>query len=145
MGNLNLKGMLNFKGNLTLQGASGGKVTVNNIEALVQREDASGTPQGNAPPVIMPPPPAAPKDPAPTVWVLNSFNQTVKAATRPLVSQGMVMQGMTGAPSWPGMMLPSSMNSGPVSVNMIPINVLGDQAIIFPSGGTAMFNSSGQV
>jgi hypothetical protein len=53
-----------------------------------------------------------------------------------------VMQGST--PTWPGMVLPSQGNTGPVTVNRIPMNVVGDQAVIFPSGGTASLGTSGQ-
>jgi len=52
------------------------------------------------------------------------------------------MQGST--PTWPGMMLPSIGNTGPVLVNGIPATVENDQASIFPSGGVATFTDSGQ-
>ena len=39
-------------------------------------------------------------DPAPGVNVIVSFNLTIKAGTKPIVAQGMCMQGST--PSWPG-------------------------------------------
>jgi hypothetical protein len=77
------------------------------------------------------------------VWIVNSFNQTVKAGTKNLVAQGMAMQGQSGAPMWPGMVLPSTGNPT-VTVNSIPVNVVNDSAAIFPSGGMASFNSSGQ-
>jgi hypothetical protein len=56
----------------------------------------------------------------------------------------MLMQGAT--PTWPGMVLPSNANSGPTAVKAggLPINVVGDQGAVFPSGGTATFNQSGQ-
>jgi hypothetical protein len=41
------------------------------------------------------------------------------------------------------MVLPSSANSN-VTINRIPINVVNDMAMIFPSGGSATFNASGQ-
>lgn len=139
MGDLILKGKLNLKGTLTLKP----KVKVGNQEALVEVIALAAPPQfDNAPPVIMPPPPAAPTDPALTVWIINSFNKTVKAGTKPIVALGMVMQG--SVPSWPGMMMPSVGNTGPVTINFIPINVVNDQATIFPSGGTATFSNSGQ-
>jgi hypothetical protein len=81
------------------------------------------------------------------VWVINSFNKTVKVGARPLVTQGLVLQGRASGPIWPGMVLPSQGNTGPtaVTVNNLPINVLGDQAVIFPSGGTAALSAgSGQ-
>ncbi|NET40140.1 MAG: hypothetical protein F6K19_50755 [Cyanothece sp. SIO1E1] len=142
MANLNLKGRLNLKGNLTLQGASGGKVTVDDAEALVEAIAPADPQHGTAPPVNLPPPPAGPVDPGPKVWVINSFNRTVKAGTKVIVAQGLVMQG--NVPTWPGMVLPSQNNKGPVSINFLPINVVEDQAVIFPSGGTATFSASGQ-
>jgi hypothetical protein len=142
MANLDLKGPLNLMGNLTLQGASGGKVTINGMEILVEVAPGTLPAQGSAPPVILPPPPAAPADAAPFVDVINSFNKTVKVGSKPAVAQGLVMQG--GTPMWPGMMLPTQGNNPPVTANGLPINVVGDQAIIFPSGGSASFNASGQ-
>ncbi|MEB3295799.1 MAG: hypothetical protein VKJ24_21825 [Synechococcales bacterium] len=140
MGDITLKGRLNLKGNLTLKD----KVKIGSQEALVEVIAPADAPQGNsAPPVIIPPPPAGPSDPAPTVWIINSFNKTVKAKTKPIVALGMVMQGNT--PTWPGIMMPSQGNTGPVTINFIPINVVNDQATILPSGGTATFTSSGQV
>jgi hypothetical protein len=55
---------------------------------------------------------------------------------------GVAMQG--NIPSWPGMVLPSAGNTGPVMVNFMPINVVNDQAMIFPSGGAASLSTSGQ-
>jgi hypothetical protein len=140
MADLVLKGRLDFRGNLTLQGASGGKVKVESSEVLVELQLPQS--HGDAPPVIMPPPPAAPADTGSAVVILNSFNKTVKAGGKAIVTQGMVMQG--SGPLWPGMVLPTQGNSGPVSVNSIPMNVVGDQAIIFPSGGAASLTASGQ-
>jgi hypothetical protein len=40
--------------------------------------------------------------------------------------------------------LPSSNNSTNVTINFIPVNVVNDMAMIFPSGGSATFNASGQ-
>src|SRR6185436_891280 len=135
MGDLKLTGPLNLMGNLTLED----KVFVGGTEVLVQANNI-----GESPPVMMPPPPASPTDPAPQVSVIVSLNLTVKAKTKPIVAQGMLMQGST--PSWPGMVLPSSANTGPsaVKVNGLPMNVKGDQGVVFPSGGSATFNSSGQ-
>jgi hypothetical protein len=137
MGDLKLAGPLNLMGTLTLKD----KVFANNIEVLVE-----GNNLGTAPPVILPPPPAPPSDPAPQVSILASFNKSVKAGTNFIVAQGMVMQGIVPTPKWPGMMLPSQGNTSPslVSANGLPVNVVGDQAVIFPSGGSASFNQSGQ-
>ena len=133
MGDLKLTGPLKLLGSLTLKD----KVSAGGVEVLVE-----GNNLGNAPPVILPPPPASPSDPALQVSILASFNKTVKAGTKCIVAQGMVMQG--SVPTWPGMMLPSQNNTSPVSANGIPMNVVGDQAVIFPSGGSASFSSSGQ-
>ena len=149
MADLTLKGILNLKGMLTLKPSSGGKLKIGNagLEALVEVLP-SGPPQcSGAPPVILPPPPASPLQPQPTVWIVNSFNKTVTVqtatGTKPLVAQGMAMQGQSGAPAWPGMVLPSAGNPT-VTVNSIPVNVVNDQAVIFPSGGSAVFTASGQ-
>jgi hypothetical protein len=140
LGDLVLEGMLDFSGNLTLE-ASGGKVKVGALEVLV--ELLPGSKHGMAPPVILPPPPASPIDAGPNVVILNSLNKTVKIGTKAIVTQGMAMQGNSG-PIWPGMVLPSKGNTGMVSVNRLAMNVQGDQAIIFPSGGMATFDTSGQ-
>ncbi len=144
MADIKLTGPLNLSGNLTLTPTNGGKVLVNEVEALVAATPPMDLMQGIAPPVILPPPPAAPSDPAPNIWIVNSFNQTVKTGDRALVAGGLIMQGTV--PTWPGMMLPSLVNTGPraVSINRLPINVVGDQGIVFPSGGAATFNASGQ-
>jgi hypothetical protein len=144
MGDLTLKGNLNLVGNLTLN-PDGGKVLIGDAgdEALVEAIAPSDPPHGTAPPVILPPPPASPVDPAPKVWVVNSFNKTVKAGAqaKAIVALGMVMQGNT--PTWPGSLLPGKNST--VKANFIAVNVKGDQAIIFPSGGTAMLGqNSGQ-
>jgi hypothetical protein len=144
MADLTLKGNLNLMGNLTLKGDSGKvKIGDSSVEALVEVTPSEAPQCSSAPPVIIPPPPAAPIQPQPTVWVVNSFNKTVQAGSKAIVALGMVMQGQSGAPLWPGMMMPSSANSQ-VTVNHIPINVQGDTAIIFPSGGSASFDKSGQ-
>ena len=139
MAAINLIGPLNLIGNLTFKGD---KLTINHIEALVP-ETGADTAQGMAPPVLLPPPPAGPTFPQPLVWIVSSFNATVMQKTKPLVALGMCMQGQNGAP-WPGMMLPSIGNNN-VMANGVPINVLGDQGVVFPSGGTAIFSTaSGQ-
>jgi hypothetical protein len=140
VGDLKLSGNLNLQGTLTLND----RVLIDGTPALVQLSAPSDPPHASgAPPVVIPPPPASPADPGPTVWVINSFNQTVKAGNKPLVTQGMAMQGAT--PTWPGMVLPSTGNpASGVKVNMIPINVEGDKAIIFPSGASVALSTSGQ-
>jgi hypothetical protein len=141
MGDITLKGRLNLKGNLTLKD----KVKVGSQEALVEVIAPAAPPQCNgALPVLIPPPPAVPNTNS-AVWIVNSFNKTVKAGMKPIVALGMVMQGNSlNLPTWPGMMIPSQGNTGPVTINFIPINVVNDQATIFPSGGAATFTSSGQ-
>jgi uncharacterized Zn-binding protein involved in type VI secretion len=137
MGELNLKGTLSLVGPLDLKD----KVLVDGKEALIQLTAPSSPQHGTAPPVNLPPPPAGPADPGPKVWVINSFNQTVKANGKAIVTQGMAMQG--NVPTWPGMVLPSS-NNPTVKANQIAICVVGDKAVILPSGGSATFSSSGQ-
>jgi hypothetical protein len=146
MADLKLVGSLNLAGRLTLD-PSGGKVTAGGIEVLVQVNVPGASNQGTAPPVILPPPPAVPLDELPNVWIVNSFNQTVTIGAKPIVALGMVMQGgkVGNMPTWPGMVLQSTVNSGPVKVNQVPVNVLGDKAVIFPTGASASLDiSSGQ-
>ena len=146
MGDLTLKGTLNLMGNLTLTPGAGGKLKIGGgaLEALVENPGATPPPQcTGAPPVMLPPPPAGPTFPQPTVWIVNSFNKTVKTGGKNIVALGMAMQGPPGAPVWPGMVLPSSGNPT-VTINHLPINVVNDQAVIFPSGGSASFTTSGQ-
>jgi hypothetical protein len=143
MADLTFKGTLNLMGNLTLKGSDGGKIKVGDagLEALVE-VTASDPPQSSsAPPVLLPP--NSPAQPQPTVWIINSFNKTVKADTKNLVALGMVMQGQIDSPMWPGMMQPS-LGNPTVTINGIPINVVNDMAVIFPSGSAATFNKSGQ-
>lgn len=136
---LNFDGMLDIGGMLDLDPGPG-FVTVGNKPVLV--EAPGGPPQCTAaPPVTLPPP--APIDPAPLARVMSSFNKTVTIKkAKVIVAGGVVMQG--AVPTWPGMMNPSVGNTGPVTINMIPINVIGDQAAIFPSGGVASFTLHGQ-
>lgn len=142
MADLTLKGTLNLMGTLTFKG---GKLKIGDtgLEALVEVTPNDPPQCSAAPPVIMPPPPLAPLQPQPTVWIVSSFNKTVKAGSKAVVALGMAMQGQSGSPLWPGMVLPSSGNPT-VTVNHVPINVLNDMAVIFPSGGSAAFNASGQ-
>lgn len=141
MADITLKGSLNLMGNLAF---GGGKLLIGDggLEALVEVLPSDPAQCSSAPPVMLPPPPAGPAFPQPTVWIVSSFNKTVTTQNKAIVALGMVMQGQNAAP-WPGMMLPSSGNAG-VTINAIPINVVGDQAVIFPSGGSAAFTSSGQ-
>jgi len=146
MADLKLSGLLDLSGNLSLA-ADGGKVTVGGIEALVELTPSVRPAHGSGGvPVILPPPPAAPTDPGPFVNVINSFNKTVKIGGKAIVAQGMAMQGggMSSALTWPGMVLPSQGNTGPVTCNRLPINVVGDMALIFPMGAPASFDASGQ-
>jgi hypothetical protein len=143
MADLTLEGNLTLMGNLNLVG-DGGKVLVGTAEVLVEGTAPTNGAQGTSPvPVIQPPPPASPLDPGTSVYLISSFNKTVKADNKNIVALGIVLQGNT--PMWPGMMLPSTNNSEIVTIAGIPINVMNDQATIFPSGGVATFDgSSGQ-
>jgi len=132
MADLKLAGTLDLAGVLVLN-PSGGKVTAGGAEVLVESSAPGGPHHGTGAPVILPPPPATPTDPGPRVWVVSSFYKlvTVKKATgsKPVVALGMVMQG--DQPIWPGMVM-----QGPstVKLNKVPVNVKGDQAVIFPTG-----------
>ena len=144
MGDLNLKGILNFKGQVKLAGASGGKVKVGNVEVLVEAVRGAGATHGNAPaPVPIPPPPAAPSDPGLGVWIFKSFNATVTAGGKNIITQGMCAQGNPGTATWPGMVQPSTVNPT-VKVNHIAMNVIGDMGTILPTGAPVTFTSSGQ-
>ena len=135
MTDLTLQGPLALQGILHLK-ADGGKLVVNGQQALVEHAG------GQAPPVIQPPPPAAPLAPGPDVDIVSSLGKAIDAGGIPVVTTGMVLQ----AGVWPGMVLPSSANAGPTAVTAggIPINVVGDRAVIFPSGASATFTNSGQ-
>ena len=137
MADLTLKGVLNLMGNLKLN-PQGGKVLVGDagLEALVEGAEGQA-----APPVLIPPPPSPPNDPGVKVKVISSLNKAVTAGGKNLVASGIVMQG--DIPSWPGSMLPSAGNPS-VTINQVAINVLNDQATIFPSGGVGTFTQSGQ-
>jgi uncharacterized Zn-binding protein involved in type VI secretion len=132
MGQLNLTGKLDLVGTLALQD----KVLVNGVEALVEGAESLTTPQ-----VILPPPPAAPLDAGPKAAVVASFNKTITANGKAIVTQGMTLQGTQQ--TWPGMVLPSSANQT-VTANGAAINVVGDKGITFPNGGQSVFTDSGQ-
>lgn len=135
MANLELNGTLDFSGIVQLEGDSGGKVLVDSIEVLVEQSEGLA-----AAPVNLPPPPAGPIEPGLKVIVISSLNKTVTAGGKAIVTQGIVMQGSN--PMWPGMVMRGSHN---VTVNNIPMNVMNEQATIFPSGGTAKLSTkSGQ-
>ncbi len=148
MAELKLSGQLDFSGMLKLAG-DGGKVVIDGKEVLVeQAPSARPAHASSGTPVILPPPPVTPTDPGPFVNVINSFNKTVTIGGKNIVTMGIVMQGGAGpsapALTWPGMVLPSQGNTGPVSANRLAMNVVGDQAVIFPTGAPAKFDASGQ-
>lgn len=142
MGDLVLSGLLNLSGTLKLAG-DGGKVTVAGNAVLVQGQKGTGPAHGAGAPVILPPPPAAPSDPGPDVWIFKSFNSTVTVNAAAVVALGICAEGNPGTATWPGMVSPSTMNPT-VTINFLPINVEGDSGIILPNGGTVTFTSSGQ-
>jgi hypothetical protein len=145
MADLLLAGILNFTGTLNLVGADGGLVKVNNVEVLVEAgRGAAGQAHGQAPaPVPIPPPPATPSDPGPDVWIFKSFNSTVTAGGKNIVTQGMCAQGIPNQATWPGMVQPSVLNPL-VTINNIPMNVKGDLGVILPTGAPATFTAHGQ-
>jgi hypothetical protein len=140
-----LSGILNLKGDLNLVGESGGRVKVNNLELLVEtpRGEAGKSHGVAAAPVLIPPPPAAPSEPGLDVWIFKSFNATVKADSANIITQGLCGQGNPGTATWPGVVQPSTNNPG-LTINNIPINVLGDMGIILPTGAPVPFTASGQ-
>jgi hypothetical protein len=142
MADLVLSGLLNLGGTLKLV-ADGGKVKVGTQEVLVEGQKGTGPAHGVGVPVILPPPPAAPTDPGTDVWIFNSFNKTVTAGDAAVVTQGICAQGNPGTATWPGMVLPSTVNAT-VTINFIPINVVGDSGITLPNGGPVSFTASGQ-
>lgn len=145
MGDLKLAGLLNLAGNLKLAGRDGGKVKVNEIEVVVETQKGqAGAAQAQAPaPVPIPPPPGSPSDPGLDVWLFKSFNLTVTANGKNIVTQGICAQGNPGTATWPGMVQPSIMNST-VTINRIFVNLVGDMCIILPTGAPALIKVSGQ-
>jgi hypothetical protein len=145
MGDLLLSGILDISGTVELIGDAGGHVKANGVEVLVEAgRGAAGAAHGQAPaPVPIPPPPSPPSDPGPDVWIFKSFNATVKAGGKAVVTQGMCAQGNPGTATWPGMVQPSTANPG-VTVNHIAINVVGDLGTILPTGAPVPFTAHGQ-
>ncbi len=145
MADLLLSGILNFTGTLNLVG-DGGLVKVNNVEVLVEAERGGvGQAHGQAPaPVPIPPPPSPPQNQGVDVWIFKSFNATVTAGGKKIITQGMCAQGgiPPGAP-WPGM-VQASLANATITINNIPINVVGDMGVILPTGAPATFSTSGQ-
>lgn len=137
-----LSGLLNLTGTLDLSG-DGGKVKVDTNEVLVKGQKGTGPAHGAGAPVILPPPPAAPLDTGTDVWIFNSFNATVTVGNVAIVTLGLCAQGNPGVATWPGMVLPSTMNPT-VTINVLPINVVGDSGITLPNGGSVSFTASGQ-
>lgn len=137
MGELNLKGTLSLVGSLNLKD----KVLVEGVEALIELAPSGSPHSTSASPVNLPPPPAGPVDPGPKVWVITSFNKTITANGKAIVTQGMTMQGNNAM--WPGMVLPSS-NNTTVKANQLAICVKQDKAVTLPSGGQVTLTDSGQ-
>lgn len=136
-------GQLHLTGTLELK-ADGGTVKVDNDDVLVELPTAEDPHATGTPPVVLPPPPGSPIDPGGSVWVIASLNTGVTVHGRAVVTQGMVLQGEgPDGPTWPGMVLPSQTNTT-VTVDRLPMNVEGDQAVVFASGAVADLTSSGQ-
>ena len=143
MTDLVLSGTLNLSGTLKLA-ASGGKVKVDSAEVLVL-DSTSQTAHGKGVPVTQPPPPVGPLDPGTKARIMTSFNATVTVTVggsdAAVVALGITAQG--NAPLWPGMVLPSTVNTG-VKIDGTAINVKGDSGVTLPNGGTINFDASGQ-
>ncbi|MBI1929548.1 hypothetical protein HYR99_35545 [Candidatus Poribacteria bacterium] len=143
MADLLLSGMLNFKGTLNLV-ASGGVVKANHLEVLVEvPRGQAGKAHGQAPAPVPIPSPASPSDPGLEVWIFKSFNTTVTAGGKNIVTQGMCAQGNPSQATWPGMVQRSINNPG-VTINNIPMNVKGDMGTILPTGAPVTFTAHGQ-
>lgn len=139
MGELILKGPLKLMGKLNLKDKVIIDTPQGKKEALVELAPAGK--HGDAPaPVPQPPPPASPLPVGTKVVILSSFNKTVTAGGKAIVTMGLAMQGMP--PTWPGMLSPS-VNSD-VLANGLAVAVVGDKAQIFPSGASAPLTESGQ-
>lgn len=138
MSDLELGGQLKLVGLLDLKG-DGGKVTIDGNEILIKMPP--GSPHGKGAPVILPPPPVGPIDAGPDATIFISFNATITIDGEVAVAMGLHLQG--DIPMWPGMVLPSSNNSG-VKANGLPINVQNDTGITLPNGGTVTYDTSGQ-
>ena len=143
MADLVLDGNLQLSGTLKLA-ASGGKVKVGSAEVLVL-DATQQTVHGKGIAVTQPPPPAGPLDTGLDARIVSSFNSTVMVVVRgndaAAVALGMTAQG--NAPLWPGMVLPSTVNTG-VKIGTSAINVVGDSGVTLPNGGTINFDTSGQ-
>ena len=143
MTDLVLSGSLRLTGPLKLA-ASGGKVKVDSAEVLVI-DSTSQTIHGKGVPVTQPPPPTGPLDTGRDARIISSFNSTVTVTVRgndaAAVALGITAQG--NAPLWPGMVLPSTVNTG-VTIGASAINVVGDSGVTLPNGGTINFDKSGQ-
>ena len=143
MGDLILSGMLNLAGTLKLKGAEGGKVKVGTSEVLVETTRGAGPSHGQGVPVILPPPPAAPSDPGVDAWIFKSFNATVTANDKAIITQGLYAQGNPGTATWPGM-VQLSIGNLTVTINFTAINVVGDLGTTLPTGTPVNFTISGQ-
>jgi hypothetical protein len=136
MGDLKLKEDLILNGTLNLVGTDGGRVLVKDKPALV--EDTNVEHSTTAPPVLLPP--QAPVDDGQSVSIIKSFNSSVKANGKYIVTMGMFLQGKK---TWPGMVMASTSNLG-VKIGAILINVEGDMGTTLPTGASVTFTESGQ-
>lgn len=143
MAHLVLSGNLSLTGTLKLA-ATGGKVKVDSADMLVL-DSSSNTVHGKGIAVMQPPPPTGPLDAGLDARIISSFNASVTVTVRgndaAVVALGITAQG--NAPLWPGMVLPSTVNTG-VMIGTSAINVAGDSGVTLPNGGTITFNTSGQ-
>lgn len=139
MAGLILSGILNFGGTLKLNGADGGKVCVQSEKTEVLVENSSVNHSTAAVPVLLPP--QAPVDPGKSASIFKSFNSTITANGKNIVTMGMFKQG--NQQTWPGIVNRSIINPT-VTINTIPINVKGDMGTTLPNGAPATFTESGQ-
>ena len=102
MADLNLR-PVELMGNL-----KGGKVKVNGAEAWSVTPSDRAVQRGSG---DVPTPPAAPLQPQPTVWIVNSFNKTVRRARSTSSRSAWQCRG-SRARRCIGMVMPSSANPG---------------------------------
>ena len=88
MGDLQLSGLLDLSGDLSLA-ADGGKVTIAGLEVLVELTPTARPAHcKSAVPAILPPPPAAPLDVGPLRQRRQQLQQDVKIGGKAIVAQG---------------------------------------------------------
>jgi hypothetical protein len=141
MADILLSGVLDLTGSLNLVPPKGGLVKANGAPVLVELPRGGTDTHGTGTPVPLPPP--APTDPGTDVWVFRSYNSTITANDKAIITQGMCAIGSPMQATWPGIVQSSVVNPA-VKINGVAMNVVGDLATILPTGAPATFTASGQ-